>query len=478
MLKVFQRFSSAQLFLFLSVSLFLLLAAIYPFFIQKDTIELSRQSVSHFVNIYSVSLVIVLLIFAVRQFKLLGLNDRFRSFLLLLMVLAAASQLTGYSVSLLLLFAFFSFVYAVKQKRFHKPLWLFWVFWIYYAVQLSGLIGSPDLREGIHMVKSQIAFLVFPLAFCAYRPTRAEFRLFSTFALRFAIAFMLVFLFNYLLMTYSFDNSPLSAFTFDKNYFKIPYFRPNPTDVGLSWAHFIHPSFIFIVLQTILIIASLQYRADAKSNRVKGKADMRLFELILLAVSFVLFAFVTQSRIAMLMTLLVFSLWLFVEIFMRSRKLAAVLLLLASVSVLLLAPRVMKSSFMNNVDRQTMFEHSIRAAERNPFFGARVGAAAGLLQPFVLEGEPRHPHNQLITEILHFGWPGIAVFVLIMGSVFFYAIRHRKYMLLVYASLLLALMMVESPFTHTRGAYSAVFWLSLLALAPAMREVEPQRIEE
>ncbi len=447
-------------FVFLLVFGVILLSVLYPLVKDWQVLSPHDDAPPYFVWLFVAVMGVIAIAVGVRDVCKID-STLFRKLILLTLVGAAVSQVLSIAIGCFWIFCAFALAYGITKRSFSLPVGIFWLLAGYYLYQATGLIGAADMKDALHTLKQQLPFLAMPLAFCCWRPTTKEWGAFLSFAFRLLLVYLSAIVLIYLLLTQYYDQSLMSAFSFDKFYLKTSDLRLIASFHMLFWTHFMHPTYIFLALSTVFIaVAVRQYYYGI---RVVSTVEM-VYGLVLLF-SFVL---IMQSRLAMIILPLAILLFIVVRSFVAHEK--KLMLLIAFLGILVggaILNSVFSHRFFADGERMQMRELAMETIATNPFTGIRLGSMDNALQARIVSDVIiKHPHNQLLADGMQHGVPGMIVLAVFVGGLFFFAYRKRHYELLLFLPILILTMAVESPLTFIRGAYLLSFWLCLYAVAP------------
>ena len=223
------------------------------------------------------------------------------------------------------------------------------------------------------------------------------------------------------------------------------YFVFNGTPMGTlflgSLFGFQHYTYLgFIMLAPILYWLLEKERQPEVRNLLVGSL-----------VGFLLFVFIFQSRILMLVLCGAFSLgllYLFASLVFPQKgayKKRILLLLpiiaVASLLLILCYPSALK--YLIDEHRLNLFETAIMYLKENPLWGYGLGSAEALISPFYQGEYATHFHNQYLLCYVEGGIMSLLLWVVIFISYLRYALRSRNYAALIYVVIMLVVMLIE-----------------------------------
>lgn len=392
-------------------------------------------------------------------------STTFRKLLVISFVVAAVGQLLGFAIGAIWLFCGISYVYAIAQKKFYLPVGILILLVAYYLFQMTGLIGAVETKDALHTLKQRLPLLALPLALCCWRPTRTEWGVFLSFSFRLVLVYLSCIILISLLLTQYFGQSVLSPFSFDKFYLKAHIPMPASSFCMLHWTHFAHPTYIFLGIFAIFMAVAVRqyfYREQTVST----------VEMIYGLVALSCFAFITQSRLAMLFIPMSIMFFFLVRAFFLSQK--KKLLFVSFILIIVggfIFNGLLSHRFFADGERMQMRDIAMNAINRHPLTGIRLGTMDNILQAQIdTDILLKHPHNQLLADGMQLGIPGMVVLVVFVGGLFYFAYRDRRYDFLLFLPAILLIMAVESPLIFVRGAYLLAFWFSVFAVSPTRKK--------
>lgn len=219
-----------------------------------------------------------------------------------------------------------------------------------------------------------------------------------------------------------YGQSILSPFSFDKFYLKTHIPTLASSFCMLHWTHFAHPTYIFLGVFAIFMAVAVRqyfYREQTVST----------VEMIYGLVALSCFAFITQSRLAMLFIPLSIMFFFLVRAFFLSQKKK---LLFTSFMLIIVGGFIfnglLSHRFFADGERMQMRDIAMDAINRHPWTGIRLGAMDNILQAQIdTDILLKHPHNQLLADGMQLGIPGMVVLVVFVGGLFYFAYRDRRY---------------------------------------------------
>lgn len=441
----------------------LLLSLLYPLVKDCQVFDPKKDTPPFFVWIFVSVMGVFTLATGLRAISRMDAT-LFRKLLLVSFVAAAVGQFLGFAIGAVWLFSGLAYIYGIVHKKFYLPAGIFILLVAYYLFQATGLIGSAETKDALHTLKQRLPLLGLPLALCCWRPTRTEWGVFLSFSFRLVLVYLSCIILVSLLLNQYYDQSILSPFSFDKFYLKTHIPTLATSFCMLHWTHFAHPTYIFLGIFAIFMAVAVRqylYREQTVST----------VEIIYGLVALSCFAFITQSRLAMLFIPLSIMFFFLVRAFFLSQKKK---LLFASFVLIIVGGFIfnglLSHRFFADGERMQMRDIAMEAIDRHPWTGIRLGTMDNILQAQIdTDILLKHPHNQLLADGMQLGIPGMVVLVVFVGGLFYFAYCDRRYDFLLFLPAILLTMAVESPLIFVRGAYLLAFWFSVFAVSPTRK---------
>lgn len=336
-------------------------------------------------------------------------------------------------------------LYVVRAIRLgERPLWqprgYILAIGIFLLYDLCTLLWSPNRAVSLEWWIREASLLPSIFLLLMYPPHPRDIRVFMHYALRISYLYLLSIVAIYVVVCWATDTSLGAAFGLEKMYFVF-----NGTPMGTlflgSLFGFQHYTYLgFIMLAPILYWLLERERLPEVRNLLVGSL-----------VGFLLFVFIFQSRILMLVLCGAFSLgllYLFASLVFPQKgayKKRILLLLpiiaVASLLLFLCYPSALK--YLIDEHRLNLFETAIMYLKENPLWGYGLGSAEALISPFYQGEYATHFHNQYLLCYVEGGIMSLLLWVVIFISYLRYALRSRNYAALIYVVIMLVVMLIE-----------------------------------
>ncbi|PVZ12847.1 O-antigen ligase family protein [Porphyromonas loveana] len=441
----------------------ILLSLLYPLVKDWQVYEPKQATPPFFIWVYVIVMGGMFLVTEVKDIVRADVNTPCK-LMLLLFIFTAISQLLSVAIGVTWFFCATAYAYAIIRRKFYLPVGTLVLLLAYYLFQVTGLIGSVEMKDGLHTLKQQLPLLALPLAFCCWRPSSSEWRVFLAVSYRFVLVYLSCIILMCILLTQYYDQSVLSAFSFDKFYLKTPYPTLASSFSMLYWTHFTHPTYIFLGIYAIFIAVAIRqyfYREQVIST----------VEAIYGLVTLSCFAFIAQSRLAMLLIPLTVMIFFLLRSFLLRRKKRLFLVLFVILVGGGIVNSLLSHRFFSYGERMQMREVAMQVIQSHPLTGVRLGSMDNILQAWIeTDVQLKHPHNQFLADGMQFGIIGIIFLVLFMVGLIYFAYREKRYVFLLFLLTTLLTMTIESPLVFVRGVYLLAFWFSTFAVMPIRKD--------
>jgi len=370
-------------------------------------------------------------LFNVRYLLLLSLS--------LLLVLSINQQAGTYATGF---FVFCSVIYLLKTGKWYS---INKIYYVIFAFALLRIVGTYGTVEGFRVPDKVLSFYFLPLAFSCFRIEKNT-------ALR-----ILRFFFRSIMIYMSFA---LIYWWSNIQFFGIPvidWLTKKMGEVGglepfhwaTSWAYYVHPSYISLVVVSAMISGFyLYYKKQASSEVYK-------VELTIFSVLSVLTVLILESRIGTVCLGFVFSVTGLYYLHLKSHYFKTAffgLILIGVIGLFFKGDSV--SGFLTDNVRKTDYTLAVNYIKDHPWWGAGFHEQATALssQAQIMQDTlpllPRHKtytHNQFLGEMVQFGIPGAIFLILLLIVLFRDALLSRSYLLQVFLGVYLVFMLIEEP---------------------------------
>lgn len=374
--------------------------------------------------------------------------------------------LAGFFVALHFNFNFcyvFSIVFGVIallnvaiERRLHKPNTLFILFAAYFAVNLISWLWTSDPKAGAKQANLLLAFIYIPLGFSMIGVQQRELTLIFRSIARWLLFFAVVSVCSWILQCRAYDIPLQDALALIKRNWDIY----KPYEIVYAWNIFNHPTYIAFSLCFGLVLYFFYTK----------RGDFSLLELIFYSIVIAWLSLITQSRVMLVMWLMINSAG--VVYLLKGRKsrlvVAAIFVLVAVFSAIAFRTQVM--SFIADPVRKMHYQVAMQAISENGLQGTGLGGMTkyinwqnplyiGFLEETFTHA---HPHNQFLGDLMQSGVLGLLVTLAIVFYLIYIGVRQRSWIVLGTTAILLLLMMIEMPMFYGHGLYFVVLILSLV----------------
>lgn len=374
--------------------------------------------------------------------------------------------LAGFFVALHFNFNFcyvFSIVFGVIallnvaiERRLHKPNTLFILFAAYFVVNLISWLWTSDPKAGAKQANLLLAFIYIPLGFSMIGVQQRELTLIFCSIARWLLFFAVVSVCSWILQSRAYNITLQEAVVFGKQ--NLGAYASY--EIVYAWNIFNHPTYIAFSLCFGLVLYFFYTK----------RGDFSLLELIFYSIVIAWLSLITQSRVMLVMWLMINSAGVvYLLKGSKSRLVVASLFVVVAVfSAIAFCTQVM--SFIADPVRKMHYQVAMQAISENGLQGTGLGGMTKYINwqnplyiGFVEASFPHtHPHNQLLGDLMQSGILGLLVTLAIVFYLIYIGIRQRSWIVLGTATILLLLMMIEMPMFYGHGLYFVVLILSLV----------------
>jgi len=385
-----------------------------------------------------------------------------------------------------------AFLHFLCNRKFYPPPKFFYFVILYALLLFFGTIGT---EKGFRFPNKILSFFLLPLAFCFFRlPQRTLLQIGAVF-FRMGIVFLslclLYWWFNFLYLdadltgwiggktAYSAQMTGWDeqAKTIDRalrgtvgweniSYFSAYFFVT-------SWSYFYHPSFVSFVLFFGLITGFYLYH---KKNILP---TITRFELILYIAFCFIVMLLMQSRIGIIGLLFIIAVTGLYYLKLKTNYFKiglAVCLLLGSASFFVLNDKI--SGFTNDETRSAFRSVAISYIQQNFLWGSGYNQQHLALEkeakkikdslpktvyPNNSQGRITYVHNQFLGDMVQYGIWGLLALLLMLGTIMYYAVKNRSYLLQMMVCFLILFMMIEEPLYVLVGITPTLVFLIFFA---------------
>ncbi len=233
-----------------------------------------------------------------------------------------------------------------------------------------------------------------------------------------------------------------------------------PYEIVYAWNIFNHPTYTAFSLCFGLVLYFFYTK----------RGDFSLLELIFYSIAIAWLSLITQSRVMLVMWLMINSAGVVYLLKRRKSRLvvAAIFVLVAVFSAIAFRTQVM--SFIADPVRKMHYQVAMQAISENGLQGTGLGGMTkyinwqnplyiGFLEETFTHA---HPHNQFLGDLMQSGVLGLLVTLVIVFYLIYIGVRQRSWIVLGTTAILLLLMMIEMPMFYGHGLYFVVLILSLV----------------
>lgn len=445
---MFNRVGTANRFLIISISIFLLFWLGMKCFFSIHQLEIEENGPT--LKLLSVIFLVLNLLFAFLLFRPSSVKAIFNesniinfSFLVLLISILFSTKASAYVTFVFLLFII---VFILVKRPAFKLHPFLWVMLIYYAFQLLGLLWTIDIDGGIKFFDKGLSFIIIPLTFSFIRLNNNQRDTILLYFFRFTTVFLLMGFLGYIFQIY-FHHFKLDAGFHLSRIYLPPFLNLDEVYkqifVGSGYGHPAYSSLLFVLM--IPVGFYLWNREKTNKLRLTG------FELITNLVLSAALIFVLKSRIGMFM----FPIGLTLTILYKCRKSKKIPYILTSIFLLLIASAYVVYkykigfAFYSDPIRKNIYSVVFDYIRLHPWTGTGTGSMP--LELYCTVNHAVNAHNQFVGEVFHLGIFGLVVFLTMYTRIIYFGIHNRNYMLIYFIIIFTILMMTEMPLAIQKG---------------------------
>lgn len=445
---MFNRVSTANRFLIISISIFLLFWLGLKCFFSIHQLEIEENEPT--LKLLSVIFLVLNLLLAFLLFRPASVKAIFNesnlinlSFLVLLISILFSTKASAY---LTFVFLLFIIVFILVKRPAFKAHPFLWVMLIYYAFQLLGLLWTIDIDGGIKFFDKGLSFIIIPLTFSFIRLNNNQRDTILLYFFRFTTVFLLMGFLGYIFQIY-FHHFKLDAGFHLSRIYLPPFLNLDEVYkqifVGSGYGHPAYSSLLFVLM--IPVGFYLWNREKTDKLRLTG------FELITNFVLSAALIFVLKSRVGMLM----FPIGLTLTFLYKCRKSKKIPYILTSIFLLLIASAYVVYkykigfAFYSDPIRKNIYSVVFDYIRLHPWTGTGTGSMQ--LELYCTVNHAVNAHNQFVGEVFHLGIFGLVVFLTMYTRIVYFGIHNRNFMLIYFIIIFTILMMTEMPLAIQKG---------------------------
>lgn len=420
-------------------------------------------------NLLNSFIIILPSIWLIRSKVWINTSNKLRKLLLVSLTIFLLS--TAYSIRVGIntggFFLLITSIYAIRERKIHKPPFIFYLFWIYLLYQTLSLFWTEDLNIGYSKLQTYYPFATIPLAFCCFIITREE--LDRIILVIFRGAFLFVAL-------------SLICWVYESNRLGIPLSKWFVThkellttkacfEIVYSWTNYVHPTY-----NSIFYITALVFGFYLKDNQNIG-SKINSIELSVFLIACVILISITQSRIAFISLTLITATgigWIFR--FHKTFFKSYIVFCLAMGLFILIFFQNKLIIFATDPARKELYDIAFAYIKMNYIHGTGIGGMAKILDSFEYAQSLGYsgamtgignPHNQFIGELMQTGIGGFIILCVMIFYLYYSSIKRKNWILLAFLLSFLPIMMIEMPFSLFKGVtYFVPFACLLLQWQP------------
>jgi O-antigen ligase len=337
---------------------------------------------------------------------------------------------------------------------------LVFLFILFFLLQVSGLLYSENIKNGLDIVLSRLSLLIFPILFILPgkyidKNRKRLLRLFAG-----ATTIYIVFCFVYALVrSVSLNNGQITINTHPPQGYWLSYF------FGSFFSANQHPSYvaIFVILSIVIIFESVLNKAAKWKEQV-----LWIVSILILFTSL----YFLSSRMALIIILIIIPIFLYQKLKVNGRILivgiSTVILLLLGFSIIRTNDRInyyinqmTEGSIKEKLEKDSrimIWKSSLEIIKENPLLGVGIGDVRDeLMKKYDLLGDKDlitsryNAHNQFLEIAIEGGVISLLLFIMIIGFMFLTAIKTNNNLLISFLIIMIIFFLVETVIYRLAG---------------------------
>ena len=357
-------------------------------------------------------------------------------------------------------------IYSIRRKTVHRPDTGFYLLALYFLIIIISFIWTKNVEYAVYKLQHYLLILAFPVVFLLFKLTNNQIDDLLKIFFRGVLIFALISIVNWLfevrhLHTCITDWTILSKRNF--NEFG-PYFYI------YNWTNFDHPTFNAV---SYVLASVFGFRILSKSRKSFYEF---LPEFIVLSLAVFLLIVVSQSRYGLVMFAMVYLAG--IAYLLRKRKKLMVAFLLAGVIFsgwFAIDNQKKITRFLADPPRVQQIKTSLYVIENHPFLGVGLGSMTDVFKSKELANKLGYsnisgsrniyPSNQFLGDWTQSGILAFVAIWLIMFYLMIRGIRAKSWILIMFFSAFILLMMIEMPLYIPKSTIFFVAFYCLLMQA-------------
>lgn len=362
-----------------------------------------------------------------------------------------------------ILFALYSIYYGIKKKQFRIPGFMFWLAIMYFTWHLISLLWAPDFAKGMNrLLFVYLLFLLVPIVFSLIE---IKLNMRDTVLLLF-FRFMFVFV-GISLCCWIGQSANLNIAISDWFVIKKATFNDvHVYDYIFAWSNYYHPTYNAIAYLFALTCGFYLWQRKIEISHVNT------IELVLYSCMTLVLVLISQSRIGIIIWLLVIALG---SVYLLRRHKKLIILGMSLSTIVFITLMVFASSFVESFFRDPIrvqnFDTAFAYIKTDYIFGTGIEGTRAVMDSAEfaqsLGYEEAHvglanPHHQYIGDLMQTGIVGILLSITMTIYLFAISIKNRNYLLFMFVLIYFMIMQIEMPFYLPKGTMYFLAFVFLL----------------
>jgi len=325
---------------------------------------------------------------------------------------------------------------------------------IYVIINVISLFWSLNFNKGLLLTGNYSPLLLMVLLFKLFKLNKQDYNLIFLVFLRLIILYIFISICCWIIQSRFMQISVLP----DSILQKMVGNGIEPYKLTFAWSNYVHPTYIAIIVLFSLILGWYYLNKKDLENGITITGFIFLnsgvfFLFIFSGSRFLGIGWLIVNVLGILYLLKTNKLWIMS---------AAGLLFAVSVIVYFSFPNTFLK-FYNDPVREAHYKAATQSIKENTWHGTGLGGMTEYINAenplyksvwFNTDFPHIHPHNQFVGDLMQTGIFGLLVIILITGYLFLASVKQRNWLLFVFMSIILFLMMVEMPLLYVKGVFS------------------------
>lgn len=364
--------------------------------------------------------------------------------------------------------------YAIKKRHYHLNKTLTALFILYFLWNAISLIWAPDIAKGLSRLRIYFLFVVIPLIFgCVKIDEHTKGTVFTAAIRTMGYSLAATFV-TWLITCYNNNINPAEWLRVTKSIFV----GSQAYNILLSWSNYRHPTYTSTGLMVLTLIGILTSQKRISADRL-SYVEAALFTLATL-----LFILLIQSRIALLMWIILVPISIIYRIIAHKKTaITTSVALIAAAMAFCVSEQDKIERFFDDDIRIQNFKTAHYCIKKHPLLGSGIEGirfemdSDEIAKEIGFEAANKdlgNPHNQFVGDLMMTGVVGLTLCVAIYLYIIFLGIRERNFPLLMFMATFLMLSNIEMPFYLHKGVIIFLMFTLILLSGGDTEQITPE----